>query len=218
MEPLLAPLLNSPRLPEYVAELQPALERERADREAFWADLTKAEKSEFINGKVITRSPIRRRHGRASDLLFGLMNAFVNAHDLGCVGHEKYAVSLTRNVYEPDVCYWQKEVADEFTDEQLQFPAPDWIVEVLSESTERTDRGIKFEDYAAHGVREYWLVDTERRAVEQYHLVEGRFEPATRVGAGDRLRSRVLPDFAVPVAALFDPVANAVALAELLKN
>ncbi len=42
---------------------------------------------------------------------------------------------------------------------QSKFPAPDLIVEVLSESTEANDRGIKFEDYAAHGVVEYWIVD-----------------------------------------------------------
>ena len=41
----------------------------------------------------------------------------------------------------------------------MKYPAPDFIAEILSPSTDERDRGIKFEDYAAHGVGEYWLLD-----------------------------------------------------------
>ena len=58
----------------------------------------------------------------------------------------------------------------------MRFPAPDFIVEVLSESTEKNDRGVKFVDYAFHGVREYWIVDPKRKTVEQYLLEEGETE------------------------------------------
>ncbi|RYZ97336.1 MAG: hypothetical protein EOP47_21905, partial [Sphingobacteriaceae bacterium] len=32
--------------------------------------------------------------------------------------------------------------------------------------------GVKFEDYAAHGVQEYWIIDPVRKSVEQYQLDE----------------------------------------------
>ena len=36
---------------------------------------------------------------------------------------------------------------------------PDWVLEVASPSTEEKDRHSKWRDYAAMGVREYWLFD-----------------------------------------------------------
>ncbi len=52
--------------------------------------------------------------------------------------------------------------------EQMKYPAPDFIAEILSPSTESVDRITKFEDYAAHGVAEYWLIDPAKKIVEQY--------------------------------------------------
>ncbi|NJO00879.1 MAG: Uma2 family endonuclease [Bacteroidia bacterium] len=48
------------------------------------------------------------------------------------------------------------------------FPPPDFIIEILSESTEDRDRGIKMIDYALRQVQEYWLIDPEAKALEQY--------------------------------------------------
>src|SRR4030095_6016432 len=41
-------------------------------------------------------------------------------------------------------------------------------VEVLSPSTEHTDRGRKRRVYKEKGVPEYWVVDTDARTVERY--------------------------------------------------
>ena len=55
--------------------------------------------------------------------------------------------------------------------------APDLVVEVVSDSTARRDRGIKRERYAHFGVPEYWVVDVEAQRVEVYRLNEPpRFE------------------------------------------
>ncbi len=117
-------------------------------------------------------------------------------------------MGLTRNDYEPDICYWNTEVADAFTDDQMEHPAPDLIVEVLSKSTTGRDRGVKFEDYAAHGVREYWIIDPIRKAVEQYELDEGTMAFA-RVAVlyddvNDTLTALTVPGFEIPVKAIFD--------------
>ena len=37
--------------------------------------------------------------------------------------------------------------------------APDLVIEILSPSSVKTDRGAKRDLYGAHGVAEYWLVD-----------------------------------------------------------
>ena len=50
------------------------------------------------------------------------------------------------------------------------YGTPDLIVEVLSPSTAKKDRGYKKALYGQCGVKEYWIVDIENRAVEVYLL------------------------------------------------
>jgi len=212
---LLEPLIASPHLPSYMQELREVLARESTLRRKFYEEITEQQKAEFINGQVILHSPVRRQHSIASDLLFGLLSAFVNAQELGWVGHEKLLVALTRNDYEPDVAFWTAERAEEFTDEQMKFPAPDFVAEVLSPSTEKADRGVKFEDYAAHGVREYWLVDPRAEQIEKFVLKGRAFATAGTFRKGN-ITSTVMAGFEAPVAAVFRRDANLKALRRLL--
>jgi len=55
------------------------------------------------------------------------------------------------------------------------YGAPDLIVEVLSPSTGKNDRGPKKDVYERHGVREYWIADTKSKSVEVYLLRDGHF-------------------------------------------
>ncbi len=51
--------------------------------------------------------------------------------------------------------------------------APDWVIEVVSPSTERRDYVYKLYKYLAAGVREYWIIDPERDRVVVYNLEAG---------------------------------------------
>ena len=48
--------------------------------------------------------------------------------------------------------------------------APDWIIEIASPSTKRTDYGVKLFKYRSAGVREYWIVNPLTRTVNVYDL------------------------------------------------
>jgi Uma2 family endonuclease len=201
-EAVLEPILASPELPRYVRELHEVLAREHTLRQKFYEDISEQRKAEFINGQVVLHSPVRRRHSLASDYLFALLSAHVNQNQLGWAGHEKLLVVLTRNDYEPDVAFWRAEVANRFAADQMKFPGPDFVAEVLSASTAKVDRGIKFEDYSAHGVREYWLVDPAAEAVEKFTLRGRRFSAAGVCSKGN-IASHVVVGFEIPVAAIF---------------
>jgi Uma2 family endonuclease len=194
------------------------LNDESQRRRAFYEWLRDDVKAEFINGEVIMHSPVVRGHLRASKYLFRLLMDYIEAHDLGEVDYEKALVTLTRNDYEPDICFWRKEVSDEFNDETMQHPAPDLVVEILSKSTAKRDRGIKYEDYAAHGVREYWLVDPRRQLVEQYTLDEEfmAFDAVGTFKLPDTISALTVPGFTIPVRAIFEQTANRDALKTLL--
>ncbi|MCB8953400.1 MAG: Uma2 family endonuclease [Ardenticatenales bacterium] len=217
MATVLDPILNSPRFPHYLRQLQEAFKVEQRKREHFYQTITDEDKAEFINGEIVFHSPVKMQHDRVSQLLATLMGSYVRSRQSGYVGHEKLLISLSRNDYEPDVCFFNVEKARLFTRHQMRFPAPDLAVEILSESTEARDRGIKFEDYAAHGVTEYWIVDPEAETVEQYLLEEGQYKLAVKVKDA-LLRSPTIPGFAIPARAIFDETQNLQTLRQLLEQ
>ena len=51
------------------------------------------------------------------------------------------------------------------------FGAPDFIVEVLSPATRRKDMTLKLSKYANAGVREYWMVDSQKKSIIVYRFV-----------------------------------------------
>ena len=55
------------------------------------------------------------------------------------------------------------------------------MVEILSKSTEKKDRGVKFNDYESHNVEEYWIIDTNKKVIEQYLLQKGRYELIVKI-------------------------------------
>lgn len=215
MDTLLEAMLESPDLPKQVQRLNDTLSEERTRRKRFYEKMTEDGKTEFINGEVIMHPPAKLRHIEVSDRLLNLLGYHVNKHDLGLVAHEKLLVSLTRNDYEPDVSFFRKEKAAGFTPDQMQFPAPDFIAEILSLSTERNDRRLKRRDYAAHGVGEYWIIDPDARTVEQYTLEAGDYRLAGTWSADQSVASTAIPGFEVPARALFERVANLAALAQI---
>jgi len=115
----------------------------------------------------------------------------------------------------PDICFFKKEKADSFTPKQTLFPAPDLVVEILSESTKDRDRGLKFKDYQAHQIAEYWIIDADNQNIEQYHLVDGHYELILKSAEGN-LKSFVMPGFYIPIQAIFDEAANIEAMKNLL--
>lgn len=49
-----------------------------------------------------------KRHNTSTVLLSRLMSIYTNIHQLGLVGIEKIMIMLTRNDYEPDICFSRK--------------------------------------------------------------------------------------------------------------
>ena len=209
--------MEMPNAALFVRKVKAALKAEEKKRRHFYEIVEENKKMEFINGEIIVHSPVKLQHNRATKLSFKLLDTFVAKHHLGFVAVEKIMISLTRNDYEPDVCFFGNEKAKNFKPKQTQFPAPDLVVEVLSDSTEKHDRETKFQDYAAHGVSEYWIVDAERETVEQYFLQKEQYELLLKAKDGE-IESVLLPDFKIPIRAIFDEAKNLEALAELLKR
>jgi Uma2 family endonuclease len=86
--------------------------------------------------------------------------------------------------------------------EPIRHP-PDIAVEILSPSTESTDRCRKMQLLARYGVPEYWLVDPREERVEIYWLNAGTYLLGHAASKGDDVRSMVLPELTFPAAEIF---------------
>jgi hypothetical protein len=82
-------------------------------------------------------------------------------------------VHLGDDVVVPDLAGWRRERLPVVPDAAFITTTPDWICEVLSRSTEKTDRAEKLPLYASFGVRHAWLVHPRRRTLEAFRLHEG---------------------------------------------
>lgn len=192
-----------------------ASEEEKKRREAFYRDIDDDMKAEFINGEIIIHGPEKKEHLDAIGCLYHLLDTFVSLHELGYVGYIKVMTALTRNDYEPDVVFFKQEKAAQFKKGHWKYPAPDLVVEVLSTGTEHRDRGIKSQDYAAHKVEEYWIIDPIEETIEQYFLEGEEYKLHLKLEEG-MIRSKAAQGFVIPVRAVFDRKVNLEALKGML--
>jgi Uma2 family endonuclease len=196
-------ILQTPNLRELIDELETAWTNEQRRRHEFWADIDESIKAEFILGEIIYHSPVYGRHWIASSNLLAELLPIVKKHKLGKVAIEKVMIRLTRNDYEPDICFWRKEKSVHFKQKQSAFPPPDFVVEILSDSTRERDYGIKKTDYALHGIEEYWIIDTDTHTVEQYLLNGRNYELNLKIKEGF-IESTVIKNFKMNLNEIFE--------------
>jgi Uma2 family endonuclease len=211
-------VLLRPDAPAIMQVVQSALLSEKARRHDFYEWVTPEVKAEFINGEIIIHSPVKRQHWKITDLCSRLFSFYASIKKLGVVGTEKVMIALTRNDYEPDLVFFSKAKSDLFKEDQVLFPAPDFVIEIISKSTAVRDRTIKKADYENHRVREYWIIDPTRQRIEQYILSDASSEyfPAKQHQIHDIIESVAIPGFVIPVNAIFDEDANVEALQQLM--
>jgi Uma2 family endonuclease len=200
---LVEKIRKAPDAYKIVDEINRMLEAEKPKRQEFYDLIHEDVKAEFINGEIIFHSPVKNRHWLTSYRICLKLMPYVDTQNLGVVGTEKVMIRCTRNDYEPDIVFFRNEKSDAFTPDQMLFPPPDLAIEILSPSTEKNDREIKFADYAAHGVSEYWIVDPEEMSIEQYLLEGYAYKLKVKLTGEGIIHAREVDGFTLDVAEVF---------------
>lgn len=215
---LIHQLLKQPDAVMQFEKFQTALEEEKKHRKEFREWITPTIKAEFIHGEIIIHSPAKKKHWEANLLLSRVLSAYVD--DLGIIGSEKVMIGLTRNDYEPDIVFFSKEKSNTFTEDQMLFPAPDLVIEILSPSTAKKDKTTKMEDYAFHHIPEYWIIDPVKQRVHKHILPTSsqKYFPAKVYQSNDFLETAIFPDFEFPVQAIFDKKVNLRTMQGIMKK
>jgi Uma2 family endonuclease len=159
---------------------------------------------EIIEGDLFVTPAPRRLHQRVVTRLSRFLSGFVDDHQLGEVYVSPFDVVLSLfDVVEPDLVYFSNARQSVLTEMNAQ-GAPDLVVEVLSEGTEKRDRTIKLKLYGKSGVDEYWIIDPEGPAAEIYRRGEKGLELVARLSAAEALSSPMFPGFSLPLRRLTD--------------
>jgi Uma2 family endonuclease len=107
------------------------------------------------------------------------------------------------DVLQPDVVFFGPARAHLVDLDRAIRHAPDLCVEILSPSTEVTDRGRKLQTFARYGVPEYWIVDPVDESIEVHRLEASGYVLTQRVMGDNDVRSSALPGAALRAGRFF---------------
>ena len=129
---------------------------------------------EWVDGEIVMMAPISDEHDDVAGFLYALLRAFVEFHELGVVKQEPYQMKTGPKLpgRAPDVLFLAKKNLSRLKKTPVAGPA-DLVIEVISPGSRGVDRGAKYYEYAEGGVREYWLLDPERKHADFYGLAKG---------------------------------------------
>jgi Uma2 family endonuclease len=182
----------------------PAYQRAYAYTDFFtWPDDFRAE---IVNGSVFTMAPPKIRHQDVVLEIAAQIKAFLKGkpHKV-CVAPVSVrlfpqADGSDRTVFEPDVVV-VKDMS--IVGEHGIAGVPDMLVEVLSPASAHYDRTVKYDFYERAGVKEYWIVDPDKKTVTVFLLRDGKYTSKTYQGSGTAALS-VFPDCIIDLKAVFE--------------
>ena len=114
-------------------------------------------KYELVRGELFLTPPPTPGHETTASRLARILEPYVAKHQLGFVYRPRAVVRFEGSEVEPDLMVRQPPAAPNVRWEDM--PVPILVVEIISDSTRRRDRGPKRDFYMDAGVAEYWIVD-----------------------------------------------------------
>jgi Uma2 family endonuclease len=153
---------------------------------------------ELWHGRLIMSPAPTPLHQLVALRLQDALYRWVDRRKLGLVlGAPTDVVLASDLALQPDVLFIAK--ARQGIVKSHIYGAPDLVMEVVSPDRPRRDYKDKKEQYETHGVKEYWIVDPDRKRIEVWTL-QGDFYQLAGVYAGKQsASSALLPGFSVRV-------------------
>jgi Uma2 family endonuclease len=162
---------------------------------------------EIIDGvHYVTPSP-RLGHQVLVGRLYFEIESWIRQHPgAGTVFLSPLDVIFTKwDIVEPDLLFVAADQQDILTDKNVQGP-PALVIEIASPGTRKRDEGIKHRLFDRGGVREYWLVDPDRRRVRVWRRQpDGSFARVADLSReqNDIITTPLLPQLTISLVQLF---------------
>ena len=162
-----------------------------------------ANRYELIDGEVFVTPSPSEKHQRILINLGSSMHVHAKARGLGRVYVAPFDVVFgEKTALQPDLLFVSSARRGIIGPEYVLGP-PDLVVEILSPYRVPYDRVTKFEQYAKHGVGEYWIIDPVAEQVDVYRLAGSTYDLKESVTGGQALETPLLPGWKMLVGDLF---------------
>ncbi|MCL2646518.1 MAG: Uma2 family endonuclease [Phycisphaerales bacterium] len=159
---------------------------------------------ELVNGEVIVSPSPRSYHSHAVAGLIAILRTHIRAYDLGRLFTELDTEFSPLDVRRPDLMFATKKQLKKIDPNgAASSDDAELIVEVISLGSDRTDRVIKFQQYAKAGIRYYWIVDPQRRTFEAYVLTGKSYRSHVKASGDAVVRAKPFVDLAIPLQELW---------------
>ena len=158
---------------------------------------------EIYEGKLVEMTPSPTyRHQIVLGNVYALLRAFVEKRKLGVVALAPLDVVFDRrNVVEPDAMFIAGKRTSDLIDAK-HLETVDLAVEVVS-GTGARDRVKKKRLYEKFGVRHCWIVDPQKRTIEEFVLESGVYEPRAAVSGNATFRPVLFPGLRISLAKIW---------------
>lgn len=163
---------------------------------------------ELIEGELYVSTQPHWHHQYACSQLSQALGTWNIQTGLGYATGAPGVIFSIHDAVAPDVVWISAERLPQILGENGKLnDAPDLVVEVISPGwqNETRDRDTKLKLYSRRGVREYWIVDWQKKRVEVFRRQRARLVHIATLHNDDSLTSPLLTGFTCPVAFLFMP-------------
>ncbi|MCH8293610.1 Uma2 family endonuclease [Candidatus Poribacteria bacterium] len=157
---------------------------------------------ELIEGRLeVMPSPLTIHQHISAEILVEI-KLFLRQHPIGEVYVAPLDVELGPiDTYQPDLLFIHNDNQDVRNQPRIH-GTPELVVEVLSSSTKNKDFGVKFENYARFGVKEYWIIAPQ---TEEHHFYLAEDQQFSEVyPENNRYESHVIKGFVLDLEWLND--------------
>ena len=132
-------------------------------------------RAELIDGRLYYIPTPTRTHQKITGEMYLAAAAYIKAHHKEC---EVYIAPFGVYLNGDDSLYVEPDLSIIRDTSRLSergcMGAPDWIIEVVSAPSRKTDYAVKLNKYRQSGVKEYWIVDPSLRTVLTYVFDDNR--------------------------------------------
>jgi len=152
--------------------VEQTIEMEKVSAETYMEEYAE-QHYEWVRGELIKMSPVSFTHDKIMKYLRYLIDTYFVLNPIGLTVIDPFVmrIDVTESRRQPDLQIILDTNPGELT-ETAMIGAADICIEIVSKGSVKIDYGDKLEEYEKAGVREYWIIDPDRRAALFYRLTD----------------------------------------------
>ena len=160
---------------------------------------------ELFEGEIFVSRAPSLSHQRILGNLHTILRTYLDQNLIGEVLLTPGVIFDELNSAIPDAVVLTNQQVNNLGAGERILEAPALAIEIVSPGKEnaRRDREVKRQVYGKYGVREYWIVDPEKRALEIYRLARHTLKLVATLTDEDEITTPLLPGFSCKAYQIF---------------